>query len=286
MEQIGLRSFLGWFIDEARDFVGDFMSLYGIVFLTILLGLLTAIVPILASRSGGIEALFASLFVVVVHQVIIPMMMLSFGKARLHERQPNFADLVPPNRVLLQAVATFFVATVVSALPVLLMAPALAMQVMAGDSLLELGVGPMLVAGVFSFFLSVAMIFAPSLVVDRRITFLEAVPHSFACVLRDPLGVGVFWLAWCGAWVAVAVLRDVLGEVSPMLAGAVAGAMVPALWTIRMRAHRAYFGLGPDWVLEEELREKGYYEMMEQNAEERRSRASQEEGGAHGSRPA
>ena len=146
-------------------------------------------------------------------------------------------------------------------------------------SFAEIEFGPVLVAGFFSLFLTTAFLFAPTLVIDRRMAFHEAIGHSFRCTLRDPIGIGLFFFVWVLAGLLVEILKVVFFCV-PFLPTIIGGACVPALWTVRMLAHRAYFGLGPDWVLEEELKERGYYDMMAQQAAERSERTGQ--GAPHG----
>ena len=260
MDKIAFRRLWGWFADEIEDALGDWQEL-------LLTGLaagvgalvLHVIALMLKARSTPSELLL-TFFLYALGEGFLMCVLISSAKARLHERGPGISDLIPSPPVLAHATLAFVFSKVICGIPMVVFGlPSIAnaqAALQAGEgwqaALVNLGLGVFLGGGAF-LFLNPLFLFAGILAVDRRMDYVQAMRYSVDCVRRDYVGLLIFQLIWGFLWFAGTALATCLTCGAPLVAVLTA----PVLVGVLMRAYQDYFGLGPDWVLDEEAERQG-----------------------------
>lgn len=278
-----------WFGDELSEFFGDMGTLFFAGFTAFVLQFVVRLPFQMASGSGGWSAVMAFIAEWAIMTALSQAMLLHIAKARLHNREPKFHDLMISPMVLVNLLLVSILTTIIQLAGFFVIGIAFATMIeTAMDDAMFLGTTDsvkhvflslmhvIIIGGLWAVLSGTLLFFAPNLVVDRRVDFLRALQLSFDCTRRDFLGLLVFVFLWT-------MLFNLAFAVSSLCCGYIPFLWFlfgPVLYGVSMRAYKDYFGLAPDFVHEEILRAEGFDEFVSQIEEERKS--AEQRWGRHG----
>lgn len=259
MPMIAFRRMFYWFWDEVCDLFEDRWSLFTAGMIAIFVKFILQTFGQIGATRGGSQLILAIIVGKFLAESVLDAMLIGNAKARLHERSPGVADLMPDPLLVLHLGVARFLCIILTNLPILLIGAGAVARVLSGGpgslvTAVSLSVG-LVLAVLLSMFLWPLPMFVPYLIIDRRLHFLDAIRYSVSCVVRDYPGLLIFNVLWIIGW----GMSFVIGSLC--LPGLIIYLLTPALYTSMMRCYRDYFGLGHDWVLEEQLRQQGYHQM-------------------------